>query len=209
MDEQLKQFLDGIKRIYPSIKLEQKMIELSHILEIEKSMDVQFNEELKSWFQLIGRAEYGIAGLFAGLEIYDIDEMYKEWKSWREFDGDATLNDASYYSSVPVGAVKCRYTNPKWIPLAHDYASNYIGVDLDPDEQGVIGQVINFGRDENDKKVFANSLKDFFELLIEYQDEMEIDEEGSLPVYINEDGIHTIDWLKRKVDLSIAPYHSN
>ena len=24
--------------------------------------------------------------------------------------------------------------------------------------------------------------------------------EGSRPVYINEDGIHTIDWLKRKVD---------
>lgn len=201
MEKQFKQYLEGIRKIYPNLNAEQKRIEESHIAEIEKSMDVQLNDELKNWFQLIGNAEYGIAGLMMGLELYDLDGMYAEWASWREFDSDATLNDAIYYSSVPAGAVKCRYTNPKWIPLAHDYASNYIGVDLDPDKQGVIGQVINFGRDENDKKVFANSLKEFFELLIEYQDEMEIDEEGSRPVYINEDGIHMIDWLKRKVDL--------
>ncbi len=201
MKQSFAQYLQGIKEIYSNIKINQETIEDSYIAEIEKRMNVQFNEELKSWFQLIGRADYGIAGLLAGLEIYDIDEMYEEWSSWREFDGDDTLNDASYYSSVPVGAVKCRYTNPKWIPLAHDYASNYIGVDLDPDEQGVIGQVINFGRDENDKRVFANSLEVFFRLLIKYQDEMEIDEDGSRPVYMNEDEIHTIDWLKKKVDL--------
>ncbi len=201
MEKQFNCFLEGIKEIYPTLITEQKGIEESHISEIERRMYVQFNEELKIWFQLIGRAEYGISGLLAGLEIYNIDEMYEEWKSWREFDSDATLNDARYYSSLPAGAVKCRYTNPKWIPLAHDYASNYIGVDLDPDEQGVIGQVINFGRDENDKRVFANSLEEFFRLLIKYQDEMEIDEDGSRPIYMNEDEIHTIDWLKKKVNL--------
>ncbi len=199
MERQFKQFLEGIKEIYPDIKMEQEAIETSYISEIERSMDVQFNEELKNWFRLIGNAEYGVSGLLAGLEIYDIDEMYEEWKSWREFDSDTTLNEASYYSSVPAGAVRCRYTNPKWIPLAHDYASNYIGVDLDPDENGVVGQVINFGRDENTKKVFANSLKEFFQLLIKYQDEMEIEEEENEAAYINEDEIHPIDWLKKKL----------
>lgn len=201
MEKQFEQFLEGIRKIYPTIKSEQKVVEVSYISEIENRMGVQFNEELRSWFQLIGNAEYGISGLLAGLEIYDVDEMFEEWEGWREFDSDATLNDASYNSSVPAGAVRCRYTNPKWIPLAHDYASNYIGVDLDPDEQGVAGQIINFGRDENHKKVFANSLKEFFQLLIKYQDEMEIDEAGSRAFYTNEDGIHTIDWLKQKIAL--------
>lgn len=202
MKQQFEQYLEGIKDIYPNIKLEQEMKEPFHISETEKNMDVQFNEELKSWFQLIGNAEYGISGLLAGLEIYDIDEMFEEWESWREFDNDDTLNNADYYSSMPTGAVKCRYTNPKWIPLAHDYASNYIGVDLDPDENGVVGQIINFGRDENNKRVIANSIKEFLQLLIKYQDEMVIDEEGSRASYINEDEIHPIDWLKKKIALS-------
>lgn len=78
MEKQFKQFLEGIKEIYPSIKLEQNIIEISHISEIEKTMDVQLNDELKSWFQLIGSAEYGIGGLMMGLELYDLDGMYAE-----------------------------------------------------------------------------------------------------------------------------------
>ena len=200
MRQQFELYLEGIRKIYPNIKIEQNTIENAHILKIEKSMNVQFNEELRDWFQIIGNAEYGVTGLLAGLEVYAVDAMYEEWKSWREFDGDAGLNDPNLYCSVPSKAVKCRYTNPKWIPLAHDYSANYIGVDLDPDTQGIIGQVINFGRDENTKRVFANSMAEFFQLLINHQDEMEIDEDKDVVSYGNEDEIHPIDWLWKKVN---------
>lgn len=71
---------------------------------------------------------------------------------------------------------------------------NYIGVDLDPAANGVIGQIIDFGRDEDDKKVIAKSIKEYLLLLIENQDKMEIIDED---YYINEDEIHAIDWLKK------------
>lgn len=198
MEQNFKIFLEGVKNTYPKLKVEQAEVTETHILEIEEKMEIQFNDELKKWFQLIGNAKYGVDGFLSGMEIYSVDEMFEEWKSWREFDNDKILNDAQYYSSKPEGAIKCRYTNPKWIPLGHDYASNYIGVDLDPDMNGIIGQVINFGRDENDKKVFANSIKEYLELLIRNQDEMMISEEDNGDYYINEDGIHAIDWLKKK-----------
>ncbi len=202
MKQQFEQYLEGIREIYPNIRLEQEVKEAFYISDVEKNMNVQFNEELRTWFQLIGNVEYGISCLLAGLEIYSIDEMFEEWKSWREFDDDDNLNNADYYSSMPIGAVKCRYTNSKWIPLAHDYASNYIGVDLDPDENGLIGQIINFGRDENNKRVISNSIKELLQLLVKYQDEMIIDTEGSQVSYINEEEIHPIDWLKKKTVIS-------
>ena len=199
MEHNFKIFLEGIKNIYPNINEEQLAVTEGHVLEIEKNMNVQFNNELKIWFRLIGNAKFGIDGFLAGMEIYSADEMFEEWKSWREFDGDKNLNNSIYYSSSPEGAVRCRYTNPKWIPLAHDYCSNYIGVDLDPDINGKVGQIIDFGRDENNKKVIANSIKEYLKLLIKYQDEMMISEDDNGDYYINEEEIHAIDWLKAKV----------
>ncbi len=38
-----------------------------------------------------------------------------------------------------------------------------------------------------------------FQLLIKYQDEMEICGEENETAYINEDEIHPIDWLKKKL----------
>lgn len=187
-------FCAGIKEIYPKVKLEQEMVSEQHILEIEQQMKVHFNDELKQWFQIIGEANFALKGFLSGMEIYSIDEMFDDWKSWREFDKDKELNNPIYYSSNPEGAIKCQYTNPNWIPLGHDYSSNYIGVDLDPAANGVIGQIIDFGRDEDDKKVIAKSIKEYLLLLIENQDKMEIIDED---YYINEDEIHAIDWLKK------------
>jgi hypothetical protein len=45
-------------------------------------------------------------------------------------------------------------------------------MDLDPDKNGTKGQIINFGRDEENMIVLSNSLHDFFNfLLVELQKE--------------------------------------
>jgi hypothetical protein len=41
--------------------------------------------------------------------------------------------------------------------------SNHIGIDLDPGPCGVVGQVINFGRDQERKYVLARSWAHFLE----------------------------------------------
>jgi cell wall assembly regulator SMI1 len=70
------------------------------------------------------------------------------------------------FTSTPENAIKKKYFYHKWLPLFSDYGGNYIGIDLDPDKNGTKGQVINFGRDEQDMFVLAENLESFFDKMI-------------------------------------------
>lgn len=191
-------YCEKITEVYPRLQVNPVRLSDEMINEAEHSLGFQLPETLIEWFSLVGEGEFGLEGFLVGLDIYTIKDMLEEWKTWREYDDDKELNDPLYYSSKPIGAILCRYTNPRWIPLAHDHNSNYIGVDLDPDKNGGVGQVINFGRDENHKVVFAESLYDLICLLVRFQDEMQVMEYGNQNMYINEDDEHPLDWLKQK-----------
>ena len=62
--------------------------------------------------------------------------------------------------------VKPLYASKRWVPFAQDWGGNHLGIDLDPDVKGVAGQVINFGRDEEDKRAIAPSITAFVEWML-------------------------------------------
>lgn len=99
-------------------------------------------------------------GLFFGLHLLPLEEVYDEWRFWRDVDGDpdSAGHDRlrAAQQSIPPGWVRREYSNRGWLPLVTDKAGNYIGVDLNPDERGATGQVIVFGRDFDTKVVLAN-----------------------------------------------------
>lgn len=66
-------------------------------------------------------------------------------------------------TSSPAGMIRCLHANRGWIPLGQSSDSNHFGIDLDPGPSGVVGQVINFGRDQEDKHVLALSWAQFLE----------------------------------------------
>ena len=74
------------------------------------------------------------------------------------------MNDdcADMMSSDPPGVVKPVYTNRHWIPLTHDHGGNHVGLDFDPDDEGTPGQVIAYGRDEDEKQLLATSFEAFY-----------------------------------------------
>jgi cell wall assembly regulator SMI1 len=76
------------------------------------------------------------------------------------------FNDTIPFTSTPKDSIKRIYYHHKWLPLFEDYGGNYIGIDLDPDVNGTKGQIINFGRDEEDMFVFADDLESFFDLIL-------------------------------------------
>ncbi len=63
--------------------------------------------------------------------------------------------------SKPSNTIKEIYFHNKWIPFISDVGGNYIGYDLDPDQNGVKGQIIIFGRDELESVVIGKSLTEF------------------------------------------------
>lgn len=96
-------------------------------------------------------------GLFFGLRLLPLEDVYDEWKFWRQVDTDPATgaNQAlkQLMHSVPPDWVRKQYSLAGWIPLIADRAGNYIGVDLNPAQGGHVGQVIVFGRDFDTKVV--------------------------------------------------------
>ena len=90
---------------------------------------------------------------------------------WLEWDGlrgtlppdERAALDGATRSLVP-GVVRPLYTSPLWIPLwADPTRPDYLGIDFDPGQTGRLGQIINFGRNEDDHFQAAT---DFDDLLI-------------------------------------------
>ncbi len=76
------------------------------------------------------------------------------------------FDNASHFTSTPQNAIQKKYLHYKWLPIFSDYGGNYIGIDLDPDSKGKKGQVINFGPDEEEMFVLAESLENLFDMLL-------------------------------------------
>ena len=93
--------------------------------------------------------------VIASIRLMSLQESFDQRNAWRNLDEDDDLQDPENFTSTPRKAIQLRYSSEEWIALAVPYSSNYLGVDLKPGPKGFLGQVINFGRDEDDKFVLA------------------------------------------------------
>ncbi|MBR3422540.1 MAG: SMI1/KNR4 family protein [Ruminococcus sp.] len=136
------------------------------IASAEQSVGVAFPESLKAlYLDADGDNEESACGMIMGFHFLSLDELVSECQHWSGIAQDKALNEGAGFSSKPEGCIKRLYANSKWIPICADGGGNFLGVDLDPDVNGRVGQVINFGRDEHNKAVLADSLDAFFERL--------------------------------------------
>lgn len=67
-----------------------------------------------------------------------------------------------WQTSSPPYAIRRNYTSFGTLPIG-DWDGNCYGLDFDPGPNGISGQIINFGRDEEEKYVLATSLAHFLE----------------------------------------------
>jgi cell wall assembly regulator SMI1 len=116
---------------------------------------------------LVHNGQAGGPGLIYGYELLSTESIQANWDNWRSVEADGMNEEcADFMSSNPPGAIKPLYTNAKWIPFAHDYGGNHFGIDFDPAEDGLVGQIIAFGRDEDQKQLKAENIEDFFSTLV-------------------------------------------
>jgi cell wall assembly regulator SMI1 len=67
--------------------------------------------------------------------------------------------------SDPAGTVQPMVYVDGWFPFASDSGGNYFAVDMVPDVNGTVGQIISFGRDERVNYQFAPDMKTFLEFV--------------------------------------------
>ncbi|MFD4442190.1 SMI1/KNR4 family protein [Nocardia sp. NPDC058519] len=97
-----------------------------------------------------------------------IEACWSEWVDLREMDDIEDLQDDCEAMPGAEGRVRPLYTSPGWIPLWSDPArSDYIGLDFDPDSDGIRGQIINFGRNEDRHFVCADNFTELLQILLD------------------------------------------
>ncbi|MBX8471872.1 SMI1/KNR4 family protein [Pseudomonas sp. RIT778] len=142
------------------------------IAEFESLVGKPFPESLKALYKWRdGQRGAANSGPFYGLEFLSLAKARDNWESWKSIiDGWSSeeMTEASAFcTSGTPDAVQKLYASKYWIPFAYDYGGNHLGVDLDPGARGTVGQVINFGSDEDDKYVVATSVAAFMEWLVD------------------------------------------
>lgn len=105
-------------------------------------------------------------GPWYGLDFPSLDQVEVAWQSWKPMADDKWSELNELVVSIKPGVVKPLYANRGWIPFAQA-GNNYLGIDLDPDVQGIRGQVINFGRDEDLKRAIAPNVTAFVQWYVE------------------------------------------
>jgi len=150
-----------------------------------------------------GESDKGL-GVGFGLRLLSIQEIHREMDNWDEIisDGLEDFNDGC--KSTPKNAIHLVYANHNWIPIFSDGGGNFLGIDFDPGSKGKSGQVINFGRDEEEKRVLSKTLGSLFTLMLglSKKEYAGLNADGSFHVA----DIHFIDAIKsaQKLDKIVA-----
>jgi len=151
-------------------------IEAHHWKELEEKIGINLPQDFKDFYAIHNGLSHYEAPFFFSFGFLTQEHVIGEWEGWVEFLGEHTPEelvedfDSETTSEMPEH-VKAIYANKKWIPFAHDWGGNHIGLDLDPNPKGSVGQVINFGVDEDSKFVLADSFTEFINWLLKQIDD--------------------------------------
>lgn len=138
---------------------------------VEERLGIVLPESLKGVYRLNDgqkTTDLSTVGVFYGVSFLPLAKMVYQWGTWVEtnehIDNEGLRDqlDESQVSFLP-SQLKAVYTNNKWIPFGIIAENCYLGLDFDPALGGIEGQVINFGREEEQKTVLADSFGEFLE----------------------------------------------
>jgi cell wall assembly regulator SMI1 len=174
MENQWRRLEAWLEKEYPEILADLNPgCSQEQLADIEKEVGVQLSESVKSFYLIHdGQKSENYLGMFYDVAFLPLERMISEWRVWSGLidsydDDDAMRADLDEFNiSLMPDKVKAIYANKKWIPFAVIWDNNYLGLDFDPEANGNLGQVINFGREEEQKAVLADSFESFIDWYI-------------------------------------------
>lgn len=98
-------------------------------------------------------------GLFDGQEFLSTQNVLAQWQIWK---GLHDTGEFQALHSSPAAGVRDDWWNPRWIPFTHDGSGNHLCLDLDPAEDGSVGQVIAMWHDAAERTVEGRSFGEWF-----------------------------------------------
>lgn len=167
-DSSVSRFFSRLARVAPSIHASLRPgASDAGLWQLEMTLGRKLPEDVKALLRLADGQQPDAVPAIYGLELLSAAAIAAEWKQWRAVRDEGNLEELDEPQEVlKRGTIQARYTVAGWIPLFRfPGRSDYLGVDLEPGPKGRVGQLINFGRDQEEKYVAAPDLESWFALL--------------------------------------------
>ncbi len=132
------------------------------ISDLETRLNVTLPEDFVDFYRVHNGQDEMADNLIYGQELLSMRRIIAEWKIWKELLDKGKLADKANSDK----GVKNEWWNPKWVPFTYDGAGNHYCLDLDPSEDGKVGQVIYLIHDDPKREVIAGSFIDFIKKYI-------------------------------------------
>jgi len=160
---------------------------LEQLGRVENEMGLELLQSFKDFYLIHdGQKDEDYFGLFYGVSLLPLNKILEEMRVWNSIIdeyGESGMKESfdDFQTSFMPNKVKAKYASKKWLPFAIIYDNCYLGLDFEPEIDGTVGQVINFGREEEQKAVLASSFEEFIDWYIqelEHENYLVYSEEG-------------------------------
>ncbi|WP_299779005.1 SMI1/KNR4 family protein [uncultured Formosa sp.] len=108
--------------------------------------------------------------------IMGAEDIYKEWKQWKDCYDDWTQEELLDTYSTNKGKALLMYTTPYWIPFFDLQNGNFLAFDFAPNTKGTAGQIIRFGADQEIGYIEAEDLNALLKSLMGDEGDIEDNE---------------------------------
>ncbi len=129
------------------------------LAKFESQIGIELPADYREFLSIHNGQHHTAAGLLVGHEFFQTSDILIEWKLMKKLLDDGVFKHKS--ESDPKGAIKPDWWNKNWIPITGDGAGNLICLDMSPDKNGTVGQVIDFDHETVERTVLADSFNEY------------------------------------------------
>lgn len=134
-----------------------------NILDLEKELGVILPKDFTEFLKIHnGQQNDGVACL-VGLEFLSTGRILAEWKVWKELRDSGDFDDLI---AQPQNGIKALWWNPLWIPFTYNGSGDNFCIDLDPDTEGSVGQIITLWHDSAEREYKAANFTEWFSRIV-------------------------------------------
>ena len=169
-----KEWIDAIEQVVPK---HNRYFNLKHgiqsqdIIDLQSIHDMEMPDILINFYKVHNVYWDAVTSAFQfhvnnwNYDLLPFQDIYKHWQNNIELNTEEDLDTSDYLNYDPRTKIN-DYTNTLWIPFAEGRNGDYLLIDLDPNENGNFGQIIELQNESWARNVIANSLEELIQMTI-------------------------------------------